>query len=300
MIRPTADARSGQVVIDLPNPQSSAGMKPAVEAASAPAAAARSRPAGASGFLPHRQPFLYLTAAMVSGILLHRWIEPQPAIVWALAVISVTLSIKLVIGNKHAADACLLLSFAMTAALLSTQDQAISESRLKRLFDKQTITPDSPVELEGVLRTPPEPGPQVYYLEVDAERLRIGEQLIPATGGARLMISLADKQTAREFEAVGLEYGSRMRVLVRLERARAYHNPGSPDFNEFLEPQGNDQEPAVNRTNRPSESESGAFVSLRIQASAYEGDRRELQAAGLRNVESDDGGQPVLPRSEDD
>src|SRR6185503_7122736 len=32
----------------------------------------------------------------------------------------------------------------------------------------------------------------------------------------------------------------RVRVLVRLERARGYNNPGSPDFNDFLERRGYD------------------------------------------------------------
>lgn len=143
-------------------------------------------------------------------------------------------------GNNSAAGLSLLLSCAMTGALLSLQDQTIDGSRLKRLFDAHIITPDSPVELEAVLRTPPEPAPEIYYLNVEAERVRIGHQVIDASGFARLMISLVDERARREFEALDLDYGSRVSVLVRLERARAYHNPGSPDFNEFLERHGYD------------------------------------------------------------
>ncbi|HSO74237.1 MAG TPA: ComEC/Rec2 family competence protein, partial [Blastocatellia bacterium] len=159
---------------------------------------------------------------------------------WSLALTSFALSIRLVIGNKRAAGFSLLLSCAMAGALLSLQDQTISESRLRRLFDVHTITPDSPVELEGVLRAPPEPAPGIYYLDVEAQRVLIRDQIIEASGCARLMIPLLDEQAGRQFDALGLEYGSRVRVLVRLERARAYHNPGSPDFNEFLERHGYD------------------------------------------------------------
>ncbi len=147
---------------------------------------------------------------------------------------------RVVIANKRAAGVALLLSCAMAGALLSLQDQTISRSRLKRLFDVHTITPDSPVELEGVLRTPPEPAPEIYYLNVEAERVRVGDQDIDASGFARLMISVVDEHAGRAFDALDLDYGSRVRVLVRLERARAYHNPGSPDFNEFLERHGYD------------------------------------------------------------
>src|SRR5262249_9299049 len=61
-----------------------------------------------------------------------------------------------------------------------------------------------------------------------------------ATGAARLMIEFPDEQAAREFEALALDYGSRLRMLVRLERAKSFSNPGSADFNEFLERKGYD------------------------------------------------------------
>ncbi|MFY9609575.1 MAG: ComEC/Rec2 family competence protein [Blastocatellia bacterium] len=176
--------------------------------------------------------------------MLQRCIEPAHWIAWSLAVTSFALSMRLVIGNR-AAGFSLLLSCAMAGALLSLQDQTISKSRLKRLFDDHTITPDSPVELEGVLRTPPEPAPEIYYLNVEAERVRIGDQVLEASGFARLMIPLVDERARREFNALDLDYGSRVSVLVRLERARAYHNPGSPDFNEFLERHGYDLKGAI-------------------------------------------------------
>jgi competence protein ComEC len=242
MNRTHSDALREQVVIDSPIPQSPSVMNPSARAEPASPAGpeSRKRLLGESGYVPHRQPFVYLTAALIIGILLQRWIEPPHWIAWSFAVISCALSMGFVIGNKRQAGVALLLSCAMAGALLSLQDQTISASRLKRLFDAHTITSDLPVELEGVLSTPPEPAPQIYYLNVEAERVRIGDRVIDASGFARLMISLVDQQAAGEFNALGLDYGSRVRVLVRLERARVYHNPGSPDFNEFLERHGYD------------------------------------------------------------
>ena len=212
-------------------------MRPTAGGASWPPSVAPPPPRlfGQSSFLPHRQPFLYVTAALVTGILLDRFVEPARWLVLSLAVISFVFSSGMVIARKRAGVISLLVSFAMMGALLSRQDRAVAPSRLKSLFEAHTITPDQPVELEGLLRTPPEPAPEVYYLDVEAETIRVRDQVIAASGGARLMVAIGEPETAREFESLRLDYGSRVQVLVRLENARAYHNPGSPDFTEFLE-----------------------------------------------------------------
>jgi competence protein ComEC len=54
------------------------------------------------------------------------------------------------------------------------------------------------------------------------------------------MVRLADASSAEAFRELGLEAGSRLRVLVRLRQWRGYKTPGSPDFNEFLELKGYD------------------------------------------------------------
>jgi len=195
-----------------------------------------------STFSPARQPFLYLMAALLAGILVDRWIEPPRLIVTALAVISVATSIKLVLGKKEAAaTVALLISFAAAGALLSLAERTSkTTSRLESLYESKVIGSDDPVELTGTLAAPPEPAPGTYYLEADAESLRVGDEVVPATGRARLMISPSDDEARTEFDDLALDYGARVRVLVRLERARSYANPGSPDFNDFLERHGYD------------------------------------------------------------
>ena len=259
-------------MINSATQDSSLVVKPAAEAVSAWPAQSHLPDSGGSTFLPHRQPFLYLTAALVTGIVLEKWIEPARWMIWLLAATSSGLSIKLVIGNKRTAGVSLLAGFAIAGALLSQQDRTVAPSRLKHLFETRQIMSDQPVELEGVLRRPPEPAPGAYYLDVEAETVRAGGGVISATGFARLMISLVDKQAAHEFEALGLDYGSRLRVLVRLERARAFHNPGSPDFNEFLERQGYDLKGTIKSSllierlgHGTSSSVLGFLYSLRLE-----------------------------------
>jgi competence protein ComEC len=135
----------------------------------------------------------------------------------------------------------LFISFAAAGALLSRAERTSkSASRLENLYESRVISPDDPLELTGTLATPPEPAPLAFYLEVDARSIRVRDQVVPATGRVRLMISPSDDESRTEFDDLALDYGARVRVMVRLERARSYANPGSPDFNDFLERHGYD------------------------------------------------------------
>jgi competence protein ComEC len=178
----------------------------------------------------------------VIGILIDRGAEPARWVAATLAIASVVLSIKFIAGKKDAAATfALLISFAAMGALLSANERnSIDGFRLKHLFDEGVITPDDPVEITGVLLLPPEPAPGAYYLDIESEELRLRNEVKAATGCVRLILPLADGETANEFQSLALDYGSRVRALVRLERARSYNNPGSPDFNEFLERRGYD------------------------------------------------------------
>ena len=198
--------------------------------------------ATASNLAPERQPFFYLAFALAVGITIDRWREPLRWIAAAVAVASIALAIRFFITKRSAATTiALLVSFAAAGAMLSSADKAgVARSRLKQLYDARIITPDDAVELTGALVLPPEPAPGLYYLDLDSESLRVRDEVTLATGRARLMVSLADAESKSDFERLALDYGSRIRVLVRLERARRYNNPGSPDFNQFLEQSGYD------------------------------------------------------------
>ena len=191
---------------------------------------------------PRRQPFLCLSAALVGGILVDRWIEPPRLIVSALALASVIVSIKLLVSKiDRASTIGLMIGFAAAGALLSlTERTRDTTSRLETLYESKVISPDDPVELTGTLGAPPEPAPGIFYLDLAAEQLRVRDQVMPANGHARLMISPSGDAARKDFADLALDYGSRIRVLVRLQRARGYANPGSPDFNEFLERRGYD------------------------------------------------------------
>lgn len=195
-----------------------------------------------SSFLPHRQPFLYLLTALLGGILIDRFLEPPRPFLLGFFIIFLLLSAIFVFTKKSvSATLCLLFAFLFMGSLLSqSEGQGIAENRLQRLIDSGIIALDEPVEVTGVLAAPPEPAPDAYFLDFQLESVRAMQDAIPASGHLRLLIAPADEQAKQEYEQLGLDYGSKVRVLVRLEEARSYQNPGSPDFNDFLERQGFD------------------------------------------------------------
>ena len=224
------------------------GRPPATDAAidaapdPAPIPGRRLIPHFTSALAPRRQPFLYLAAALTIGILVDRRLEPA---LWITAASgAVALAWLAVSGLKmqtwQPGVALLLTVTAAGAGLSLLERRDVQPSRLKRLFEDRVITPDNPVELTGTLSRPPDPAPAAFFIDLKAESVRIKGESIVASGQARLYISPIDAQAFEEFERLDLDAGSRVRVLVRLERARSYANPGSPDFNDFLERRGYD------------------------------------------------------------
>lgn len=197
---------------------------------------------GSSSLLPRRQPLLYLLAAFAAGILADR-LAFLPQAVWtATFVTGFALSTRFVLGQRSLrATLALLLGFASAGALTSLTDRtSTSPARLKSLFDSRTITEDDPVRLAGRLARPPEPAPQAFYVDLEAESVEVRGQLIRASGRARLIVPVADRLAAADFERLALDHGTRINLLVKLDRAKSFSNPGSPDFNEYLERQGYD------------------------------------------------------------
>lgn len=195
-----------------------------------------------SSLIPRRQPFLYLTATLLAGILTERWAEPSRPLLLSLAAICIVLSaIFILLKKPSAATLPLIAGFILAGALLSNEERnSVKDSRLVSLFEQGHINAEDPVSLMGRLSTLPEPAPDAFYLDLEAESLQTREEVISATGHARLVVPIRDGESRLDFERLRLDYGSRIRVLVRLERARAFANPGSPDFNQFLEQKGYD------------------------------------------------------------
>jgi competence protein ComEC len=189
-----------------------------------------------------RQPFLFLSLALCAGILSDRLAHLPVSVPLILTFLAIVVALKSAPGaNATAQTMSLLVCVVSLGCALSAVSRVSSgPSQLRDLYDQRLITPDEPIELTGVLNLPPEPAPGAYFLDLGVQSLQVSGETRPVTGRVRLTILIEDVQAAREFGSIHLDYGSRIEVSTTLERARSYLNPGSPDFNEFLERRGYD------------------------------------------------------------
>src|SRR5262245_4965365 len=193
-------------------------------------------------YSPRRQPFLYLAAALIGGILVGRHWHGHVAIAAAAALISFSISIFLTIRRRRtAATALLLVSFACAGLLLTIADrESVAPNRVRRLFDQSALNFDQPVSLTGSLKRPPEPAPDAVYLDIEATEVDAAGRSLRATGLIRLMLPLESSEADQTLDQLQLGCGAKLRVLVRLQRAQTFKNPGSPDFDESLSLKGYD------------------------------------------------------------
>src|SRR5436309_11284373 len=136
-------------------------------AATAARVAARRRPAFRSALSVSRQPFLYLTAALATGILLDRWLEAPRGLIAPLALAAMAGAAGAVLVKKTTqATPALFIGLILAGAWLSLQERQGDEAtRLRRLFAAGIIRAEDPVELIGVLARPPEPAPDAFFLD---------------------------------------------------------------------------------------------------------------------------------------
>ncbi len=192
--------------------------------------------------LAERHPFVVLTAALAGGILAG-WRIEGPSI--GLTGLFVVVICAAIVGYckqlTRATSVGIIISVTAAGSLLAVTESARREPpRVRDLFAANVFGGDQAVDLTGCLTALPDPAPGLYFLDIDVESLAAAGQVLPAVGRVRLGLPVSDPGPASEFARLNLDAGSRIRVLVRLEKARSYANPGSPDFNEFLELQGYD------------------------------------------------------------
>ena len=193
-----------------------------------------------------RQPFLYLVSALIIGIVAGRQLHSvTPLAVMASAALVTAIALMLA-GNRRITSFTLLGGFVIAGALLSVVDHTGSEpNRLRVLYETGRLNLDYPVRLSGVLRRPPEPAPGAGYLDLQCQALTLAGQQTAATGSVRLAVNLEDQTSRDELNALALGHGSTVSLLVRLQRAGGFKNPGSPDFDELLSIKGYDLEGVV-------------------------------------------------------
>ena len=93
-----------------------------------------------------------------------------------------------------------------------------------------------PVRLEGRVATSPQRVANNLQFDLNLERLESRRAVFPTRGRVRIRLTIGDDAESMELaESLHLDYGDRVRALARLRKPRVYRNPGSFDFQRWLE-----------------------------------------------------------------
>src|SRR5713226_2285123 len=200
--------------------------------------------------LPHARfafsPLLVLAAAIAVGIFAGHYFKTQSNAVFMLgfaASIGLTIFSITFISKKRSLLASVFVvgAFLCAGLILSLIDsRPIAPNRIARLQDEGTIAPGEPVELTCVVSGEPEPAPQNFYLTLRAERIRIKGGERDASGTVFLLATVREQRETKEYEALDLRHGARVRVMTALDREDNFRNPGVLPFTEYLERKGFD------------------------------------------------------------
>ncbi len=135
----------------------------------------------------------------------------------------------------------ILLAFASAgAAFASVERRGVGDERVRRLYEDGRVVSGDPVEITGVVERAPEFAPHGFYLSLGVERLRARGAERAATGRVELFAPVPDAEARGRYDELELRRGARVRVLVALERAEEFRNPGGTSLTEFLERRGVD------------------------------------------------------------
>lgn len=108
-------------------------------------------------------------------------------------------------------------------------------NHISHLWTAGANTPE-PIRLEGWVASTPLRNPHGLQFDVEVTRLERGSQSQPMSGRVRLRLAAAeDAETSAAANSMRLDYGDRIRALVRLRRPRVYQNPGSFNFRTWME-----------------------------------------------------------------
>ena len=183
---------------------------------------------------------------MAVGVFLGHYPVPKSQSVLIFSIAASTgfamLSIWLVRKRRLApASVVLVGTFLLTGLVLSLiENRSVALNRISRMYEQGIITAGGPVELTGTIDGQPEAAPESFYLKLRAERIRLKGIERDASGIVLLLASEHGNQVKKEYDALELRHGARIRVTTALDREEDFRNPGVTPFTEYLERKGVD------------------------------------------------------------
>jgi competence protein ComEC len=187
-----------------------------------------------------KSPLLVLAACFALGIVVaHPGAMVVPGIAWVLAAASACLLAGLImlrVQCYRASTALALVGFvAAGAAAAQLFEHRFPSHHISRLTQLGVDLEDA-VRLEGRVVSTPVRASYGLQFDVEVTGVESRGRAHSLTGKVRLRLPLSDEaETLAAADALRLQYGDLIRVLVRLRRPRVYLNPGSFDFRRWME-----------------------------------------------------------------
>ncbi len=191
-------------------------------------------------------PLAVLAVAISTGIALaHYFALGSKSVLLVALVVGVSLtflSIAFFLRNKTTIAACLLIgAFLFAGMVLSLiANRPAASDRISRMYDEGLFAYGEPVELTGIVSGQPEPAPDSFYLTLQTETISFKGAVRAAFGTVLLLAHVREGQVRREYEALQLRHGARVRVMTTLDRDENFRNPGVMPLTEYLERKGYD------------------------------------------------------------
>ena len=190
-------------------------------------------------------PLLVLGVVVSTAILLARYLPPRSLIFILASAMGAgfTLLCIALIAKRCFAPAFVFLTAAFFCAglmLSLIENRSVAPNRISRMYDQGVIAANNPIELTGIIQGQPEPAPDSFYLTLRAESVRFKGSEQEATGNVLLLAHMREQQAGKEYDALELRHGARIRVMTALDREENFHNPGVLPFTEYLERKGYD------------------------------------------------------------
>ncbi len=187
-----------------------------------------------------KSPLLFLGSCFALGILLarpgHAWTPGISLTLFAAGLCLLSGLIALRQGWHGLSSMLVLTGFvAAGGAAAPLFEQRFSPHHISRVTTLGVDLED-PVRLEGRLVSNPIRSPDGFQFGLNVDSLESRGRAYPLTGKVRLRLQTSDDpETLALAGSLRLQYGQRIRVLVRLHRPRIYQNPGSFDFRRWME-----------------------------------------------------------------
>ncbi len=190
-------------------------------------------------------PLLVLAAALSAGILLgHYTLQSKSLLVLSLAGGAGVALLLIALWSKgclRSASIFTVVAFFSTGMILSMIEYGpIAPNRISRLYDEGLFTYGEPVEITGVVQGQPEPAPDSFYLTIRVERISLRGSERDARGTVILLAHVHEAQVRKEYGALDLRHGARVRVVTTLDRDENFRNPGVLPLTEYLDRRGYD------------------------------------------------------------